>query len=221
MNSDKGARTEARSTAAFNRIGPRSGTAFRLAKGDILHVVDPEGGQVGDLLAFAADDVRELLSNGRTFDYEETIRLTAGNRLWSNRSRAMLEIVEDSVGVHDFLLTPCSEATFRHFYPAKPVHRGCFGNLAEALAPFGIEPDAIPVAFNLFMNVPVSPNGTIEVLPPPTRPGDHIRLRALCDLVIGLTACSAYDSCGGTFKPIDYRVETANRPRRNGEDKST
>jgi hypothetical protein len=24
--------------------------------------------------------------------------------------------------------------------------------------------------------------------------------------VIGLTACSAYDSNGGTFKPIDYEV---------------
>ena len=28
------------------------------------------------------------------------------------------------------------------------------------------------------------------------------------DLVIGLTACSAYASNGGTFKPIDYRILT-------------
>ena len=188
-------------------IPPRSGTAFLLRKGEVLRVVDPEGGQVGDLLAFAAADPREALSNGRTFDYEETIRLTAGNRLWSNRSRPLLAIVEDSVGCHDFLLTPCSEATFRHFYPDRPVHRGCFGNLAEALAPFGIEPDAIPVAFNLFMNVPVGAEGKIKVMPPPTRPGDFIRIEALEDLIIGLTACSAYDSCGGSFKPIQYAIE--------------
>ncbi|QWT15649.1 MULTISPECIES: DUF1989 domain-containing protein [Sphingomonadaceae] len=188
-------------------IPPRSGTAFLLRKGEVLRVVDPEGGQVGDLLAFAAADPREALSNGRTFDYEETIRLTAGNRLWSNRSRPLLAIVEDSVGCHDFLLTPCSEATFRHFYPDRPVHRGCFGNLAEALAPHGIEPDAIPVAFNLFMNVPVGAEGKIKVMPPPTRPGDFIRIEALEDLIIGLTACSAYDSCGGSFKPIQYAIE--------------
>lgn len=190
-----------------DRIAPRSGVAFTLPKDKILCVTDPEGGQVGDLLAFRAADPREAISNGRTFDYEETIRLTTGNRLWSNRSNALLEIVEDSCGVHDFLLTPCSEATFRHFYADKPVHRGCFGNLADALEPYGIAADAIPVAFNLFMNVPVGSDGKIRVLPPTTKAGDFIRLRALDDLIVGLTACSAYDSCGGSFKPIDYRME--------------
>jgi uncharacterized protein YcgI (DUF1989 family) len=191
------------------RIMPRSGAAFRLRKGEYLEVIDPEGGQVSDLLAYNATDVREALSNGRTFDYEETIRLSTDNCLWSNRSNRMLTIVEDTVGSHDFLLTPCSEDTFRHFYPDKPVHRGCFGNLAHALAPFGVEPDMIPCAFNVFMNVPVdAATGKIEVLPPTSKAGDRIRMRAEMDLVIGLTACSAYASNGGTFKPIDYRIVT-------------
>ena len=191
------------------RIMPRSGAAFRLRKGEYLEVVDPDGGPVSDLLAYNATDVREALSNGRTFDYEETIRLSTDNCLWSNRSNRMLTIVEDTVGSHDFLLTPCSEDTFRHFYPDKPVHRGCFGNLAQALAPFGVEPDMIPCAFNVFMNVPVdAATGKIEVLPPTSKAGDRIRMRAEMDLVIGLTACSAYASNGGTFKPIDYRILT-------------
>ncbi|WP_133364643.1 DUF1989 domain-containing protein [Qipengyuania sediminis] len=191
----------------IHEIPPRSGTSFRLARGETLKVIDPEGIQVSDLVAFAADDAREALSNGRTFDYEETLRMGTGRRLWSNRSRIMATIVEDTVGTHDFLLTPCSEATFRHFYPEHPVHRGCFGNLAEALAPYGIEADAIPCAFNLFMNVPVAPDGTLRVDPPVSRPGDYIRLRAEIDLVIGLTACSAYASNGGSFKPIHYEIE--------------
>ena len=188
-------------------IAPRSGVAFRLDKGQTLRVIDPEGVQVSDLLAYSADDVREAISNGRTFDYEETIALTTGNRLWSNRSNPMLEIVEDTAGRHDFLITPCSEATFRHFYPDRPVHRGCFGNLAEALAPYGVEPDMIPCAFNLFMNVPVAADGTLRVEPPVSGPGDYIRLRAQMDLIVGLTACSAYASNGGSFKPIHYEVE--------------
>lgn len=191
-----------------SEIEPRSGTAFRLAAGDVLRVIDPLGEQVSDLVAFAADDVREALSNGRTFDYEETLRLTTGHRLWSNRSNVLLEIVEDTVGCHDFLLTPCSEDTFRHFYPEQPVHRGCFGNLAEALAPYGIEPDSIPCAFNVFMNVPISPDGAIRVDPPVSKPGSYIRLRAEADLVVGLTACSAYASNGGSFKPIRYEIES-------------
>ena len=188
------------------RVSPRSGAAFALAKGQRLTVIDPEGSQVADLLAFAAADVREVISNGRTFDYEETIALTTGNRLWSNRSRVLLTIVEDTVGSHDFLLTPCSEDTFRHFYPDKPLHRGCFGNLAEALAPYGIEPDAIPVAFNCFMNVPVDDMGRVSVLPPRSQAGDRLVLEAAEDLIIGLTACSAYASNGGSFRPIDYAI---------------
>lgn len=197
---------------SVTEIPPRSGAAFRLNEGQTLRVIDPQGTQVSDLLAYSAADVREVISNGRTFDYEETIALTTGNRLWSNRSTPMLSIGEDTVGRHDFLLTPCSEATFRHFYPDQPVHRGCFGNLAEALAPYGVEPDMIPCAFNLFMNVPVAGDGTLRVDPPTSKPGDFIRLRAEMDLVIGLTACSAYASNGGSFKPIHYEIEEVALP---------
>jgi uncharacterized protein YcgI (DUF1989 family) len=195
-------------------IGPRSGVAFRLRQGQMLRVIDPQGVQVSDMLAYNAADVGEAISNGRTFDYEETIALTTGNRLWSNRSNAMLTIVEDTAGRHDFLLTPCSEATFRHFYPDQPVHRGCFGNLAEALAPYGVGPDMIPCAFNLFMNVQVGADGRLCVEPPISRAGDHVVLRAEMDLVVGLTACSAYASNGGSFKPIHYEIDgdTSNPP---------
>lgn len=188
-------------------IAPRTGVAFRVCRGQTLKVIDPLGMQVSDLLAYNADDVREVISNGRTFDYEETISLTKPNRLWSNRSRPMLTIVEDTVGQHDFLLTPCSDATFRHFYPEQPLHPGCFGNLAEALAPHGVEPDMIPCAFNLFMNVTVAPNGSLRVEWPLSGAGDFIRIRAEMDLIVGLTACSAYASNGGSFKPIHYEIE--------------
>jgi uncharacterized protein len=191
-------------------IPERSGSAFSLPKGAFLTVIDPKGEQVADLLAYNAADVAEVISSGRTLDYAETIRLTAGHVLYSNRSRPMLTIMDDSVGRHDFLLTPCSIDTFLHFYPDLPPHRGCFGNLAEALAPYGIGPDQIPVAFNCFMNVPVDgDSGKLRVLPPVSKAGDTISLRAEMDLIIGLTACSAPDSNGGSFKPIHYRVEPA------------
>ncbi|ANU08689.1 DUF1989 domain-containing protein [Paraurantiacibacter namhicola] len=194
-----------------HRIEPRSGVAIELSRGDELVVIDREGGQVSDLVAYAAEDLGEVISNGRTFDYEESVKLTTGSRLWSNRSRVMLSILEDTVGTHDFLLTPCSKDTFRHFYPDKPVHQGCFGNLAAALAPYGIGEDAIPTAFNVFMNVPVDKGGKLRVDPPISKAGDLIRFRAEMDLIVGLTACSAYASNGGTFKPIDYRVEKPGR----------
>jgi uncharacterized protein YcgI (DUF1989 family) len=53
---------------AVERIPPRNGTAFRLSAGATLTVIDPDGTQVADLLAFNAEDLDEAVSAGRTFD---------------------------------------------------------------------------------------------------------------------------------------------------------
>jgi uncharacterized protein YcgI (DUF1989 family) len=190
-----------------HRIPPRSGVAFEVPKGATLTVIDPAGEQVADLLAFNKADVREVISSGRTLDYASRIYLTTGDLLYSNRSNVLLEIVEDTVGRHDFLLTPCSKDTFRIIYGDTDPHQGCFGNLAAALAPYGVEPDTIPIAFNCFMNVPVDgQTGELRVDPPLSKAGDRIVFRAHQDLVCGLTACSALQSNNGSFKPIDWEV---------------
>ena len=191
-------------------IAPRSGVAFTLDRGQRLTVIDPQGEQVADLLAYNRHDTGEVLSSGRTLDYASRIYLTTGDPLYSNRSNVMLRIVEDTVGRHDFLLTPCSKDTFRIIYGDTDPHRGCFGNLAAALAPYGIGPDQIPIAFNCFMNVPIdATTGAITVEPPLSRAGDHIIFEAQADLIIGLTACSALQSNNGSFKPIHYRIDPA------------
>ena len=191
----------------LHEIAPRSGVAFELARGQRLRVIDPEGEQVADLLAYNRHDVGEALSSGRSLDYASCIYLTTGHSLYSNRSDVLLKIVEDTVGRHDFLLTPCSAEMFRILYGDGKPHRGCFGNLAAALAPYGVVPDAISTAFNIFMNVPVdAQTGRLRVDPPLSRAGDHIVFEASMDLVIGLTACSAGQSNNFRYKPIHYEV---------------
>lgn len=188
-------------------IPPRSGVAFILKQGQQLKIVDIEGEQVSDFICFNAHDTQEYLSSGRTIDYAETIYLTAGHPFYSNRSNIMFDILTDTVKRHDFLLTPCSADTFRIIYGHKEPHRGCFGNLSEALAPFGIKSDSIPVCFNIFMHVTVDgETGVLKVLPPKSRAGDHIIIEARMDLIIGMTACSAEMSNNYSFKPIGYQV---------------
>ncbi len=177
-----------------------------LERGETLRVSDPEGEQVADLTAFGAVDKDEWLSSGRTIDYGSTIYLTTGHVLYSNRSRAMLSIVRDTVGRHDFLLTPCSQEMFEILYKAAGHHPSCFENLANSLAAYDIPRDAIPTTFNIFMNVLVTQDGTVDVLAPLSRAGDYIELRAEMDLIVGLTACSAEQSNNGTFKPIDFEI---------------
>ena len=191
-----------------HEIAPRSGVAFALDRGQRLSVIDPRGEQVADLLAFNRADIGEAISSGRTLDYASRIYLTTGDPLYSNRSNIMLRIVADAVKRHDFLLTPCSRDTFRIIYGDTDPHQGCFGNLAAALAPYGVTEDMIPTAFNCFMNVAVDGDtGEIRVLPPRSRAGDSITFEADMDLVICLTACSALQSNNGSFKPIHWRID--------------
>jgi uncharacterized protein YcgI (DUF1989 family) len=188
-------------------IPPRSGVAFRLGAGQTLKVIDPHGEQVADLMAASSADMAEVISSGRTFDYLEKIFLTKGDAIYSNRSRPLLKIVEDTVGRHDFLLAPCSKEMFRIIYGEADPHRGCLGNLAEVLSPFGIDKDRITASFNIFMNVTVDGStGRIAVRPPLSKAGDYIVVQAETDLVIGLTACSALQSNNYAFKPIHYQI---------------
>ena len=193
----------------MNIIQPRSGTAFILKKGERLTVTDIEGEQVSDFICFNQHDTAEYLSSGRTIDYAETIFLTKGHPFYSNRSNIMFDIIADTVGRHDFLLTPCSADTFRIIYGHENPHRGCFGNLVEALQPFGILPDGIPICFNIFMHVTVNgETGKIDVLPPKSKAADYITIEARMDLIVGITACSAEMSNNYSFKSIGYLKET-------------
>jgi uncharacterized protein len=190
----------------MNIIERQSGAAFRLKKGEKLKVIDPMGEQVSDMVLFNAEDTREKISSGKTLDFEESILITKGDFLWSNRSNKMMEILEDTNGRNDFLLAPCSPETFKIMYKNDEYHPSCFENLYTNLSKYEIEPDDIPTAFNIFMNVQFNEDGKLNVDPPLSKAGDHVIFEAKMDLIVGLTACSAEDSNGGSFKPIHYEI---------------
>ncbi|MGB3586212.1 MAG: urea carboxylase-associated family protein [Tunicatimonas sp.] len=189
-----------------NRIPPQSGAAFVVKKGEYLKVTDPSGEQVSDMVCFNQHDKKEWLSSGKTLDYCNTLLITKGHSLYSNRSNIMFDIVEDTNGRNDFLLAPCSPETFKIIYGTTDYHPSCFENLHTNLEKYGITPDEIPTAFNIFMNVQFAPDGTLSVDPPLSKAGDYVVLKAEMDLVVGLTACSAEQSNNYSFKPIEYEV---------------
>ena len=192
---------------SYHRLKPQTGIALQLKRGQVLRVIDPEGEQVSDVVAFAREDHSERLSSGRSFDYNNTIYLTTGHVLYSNRSNSMLSILEDRVGKHDFLLTPCSPETFELLYENhEGYHPSCLENLTTSLQRFGIVQDDIPTAFNAFMNVDILPTGELKIGPPLSKPGDFVDLRAEMDLIVGITACSAEKSNNYSFKPIDLEI---------------
>ena len=169
-------------------------------------MIDAEGEQVSDMVLFNAKDRREKLSSGKTLDFEESILISSGNFLWSNRSNKMAEILEDTNGRNDFLLAPCSPETFEVMYDYDGYHPSCFENLYTSLEKYEIQPDDIPTAFNIFMNVQFDEKGKISVDPPLSKAGDYVLFEAKMDLIVALTACSAEDSNNGSFKPIHYEI---------------
>jgi uncharacterized protein YcgI (DUF1989 family) len=195
----------------WTRIAPQRGVAVELAPGDRLTLLDPGGEQVSDLYLVTAGDVDEVFSSGRTTDFGNSVYVSTGSSLWSNRSRVMAEVVDDTVGVHDLTLTPCSQATFDLLYPelGGASHPSCFANLCDALAPFAVGPDRIGITLNVFMDVWTDEGGELRIDPPPTRPGDRFTIEARMPVVAGVTACSAEKSNNGSCTPIDWRVERA------------
>jgi uncharacterized protein YcgI (DUF1989 family) len=187
-------------------VAAGSGAGLRLQRGEHLRIIDVEGGQTGDLVAFSADG-RQRLSSGRTFDYGNKIYVSTGDVLWSDRSEAMLTIVADDVGKHDLLYAPCSIEMYRLQYGAKEYHANCYDNLCSAFRRLGIEPEPLPSSLNFFMNAHVKADGGLSILPPRTRVGAAIVLRAEMDLLVALSSCPA-SSCnaGAPPKPIGFEI---------------
>ncbi|QKE85665.1 urea carboxylase-associated family protein [Arthrobacter sp. NEB 688] len=195
------------------RIAPQTGVAVELAPGDRLTLLDPLGEQVSDLYLVRSDDRAEQFSSGRTTDFGNSIYVSTGSLLWSNRSTVLAEVVDDTVGVHDLTLTPCSQATFDILYPDLDggPHPSCFANIVGALAPVGVDADRVGVTLNVFMDVWTDGRGELHIDPPPTRPGDRFTIEAREPVLAAVTACSAEKSNNGRCTPIDYRVERATR----------
>jgi hypothetical protein len=182
------------------------GAGFLLKQGERLRIIDPEGGQTGDLVAFSQDG-RQRLSNGRTFDYGGKIYVSTGDVLWSDRSNPLLTIVADQVGRHDFLYSACSPEMYRIQYGVTGQHANCTDNLCAALRNLGIQPEPLPTPLNLFMNVDVELSGKLVFSPPRSRAGDSIVLRAEMDLAIALSSCPASTCNGGApAKPLAFEI---------------
>jgi uncharacterized protein YcgI (DUF1989 family) len=185
------------------------GAGLRLKRGQELRIIDIEGGQTGDLVAFSIDG-KQRLSSGRTFDYGGKIYVSTGDVLWSDRSEPMLTIVADEVGRHDLLYAPCSMEMYRIQYGATEYHANCYDNLCSAFRDFGIEPEPLPSSLNFFMNADVAADGRLSLLPPKTRTGASVTLRAEMDLVIALSSCPAsVCNAGAPTKPLAFEILNA------------
>ncbi len=188
-------------------IPPQEGVALELKKGQFLKVIDLEGGQVADLLAYRASDYSEKLSTGATIDNNGSLYIGQGDYLYSNRHNPLLEIVEDLVGAHDLLHPPCSPAMYRVQYNIQGDHPSCMTNFINVLGDYGLTEYDIVTPFNIFMNTRITADGRVEVKAPLSEAGDYLVLCAETDLLVAVTACSVGESACNAYRCSAIRLE--------------
>jgi uncharacterized protein len=165
-----------------------AGRAVWVRRGEQVRVIDVEGGQVGDVFAFAADDAREHLSASHTRTSTGRLFPAIGEQFVTNRRRPILTLVSDtSPGVHDMLIAACDPARYRAL--GVPEHASCADNLRNTLTQIGLTVDAVPQPVNVFMNIPVGINGELSWLPAVSRPGDAVTFKAEMDCAVVVSAC--------------------------------
>lgn len=165
------------------------GRAFRAAAGSLVTIIDLDGQQALDFVAFNANDLGETLSGVETRRSILSLYIKVGDVLVSSHGRPMLRLVEDTIGVHDYTIPACDPSRFAVDFGV-PGHRNCLENMFEPLGAYGVgSPLQVPEPFNFFQNSPVVEDGRTAVVDPPSRPGDFIVLECLMDLVCAVSSC--------------------------------
>ena len=171
-------------------VPPMSAKAFSVTVGKIIRIVDVEGGQPGDLVAFKSDDFSVKLSQIRTRVENGRVNVGKGHQIWTNRfpPEILLRIIQDDFGSHDLLYPPCCLYALEKRFGVS--RNGCLENLVEALKPWKVAPYEIPDPLNLFFSVAVSSDGNMSVKKPHSMAGCAIELQTEMNCVLAVSTCS-------------------------------
>jgi uncharacterized protein YcgI (DUF1989 family) len=194
------------------------GQAFELAQGQRLRVAATT---IVDFVAFNRHDLHERFDQARTKTYNSKIWISTGDVLMTKANNPILRIVADTYagqGTHDLQKGMCSGTRFQRaahegrlaeYYnreiPATslPDH-GCWENLSNAVAPYGIAPVDVPSPFNLFQTLAIDPQtGRMSNTTIRPRPGTYVDFTAAMDALIAVSACPDL-TVGG--KPVEVTI---------------
>ncbi|MFW2587350.1 DUF1989 domain-containing protein [Sagittula sp. SSi028] len=192
--------------------------AYELRRGEYVQIIDVAGQQCSDFTAFRADGLqqgKEWMIDG-TATRSMVRRAYPGpgvlDKFFDQEMRPLLNVVQDTCGRHDTYGLACTARGYedRGF----PGHVNCSDNISAALDPFGVGRRSAWPAINFFWNTWIDPNShQIMTEESHSRPGDHVTMRAMEDLVAVSTACpDDIDPING-WNPTDvhvriYRPET-------------
>ena len=176
-------------------------------KGQLLRIVDLEGNQAVDFLAYNLHDDAERYSASDTIAAQRNIFLVAGSVLLSNEGNPMLTIVGGNVGRHDTIGGACSceSNTLRYGHHTKHQH-ACVENFLHAHARRGGGKRDLVSNVNWFMNGPVEADGTLGIVDGISAPGKYVDLRAEMDCLVVVSNCPQINNPCNGFNPTPVRM---------------
>ena len=169
-------------------IPAREYLAFTMQRGQVLRIIDLEGQQCADLIAFNLRNLEERIHNARAVRLNGSYKPTTGHMLYSDDCNPMFKIIADTLGENYAGDSMCSEEMNFIRYGVHGT-RNCRDNLALAVQPWGITKHQLPGAFAPFMSVTFTPEGGNAIAPGKSRPGDYIDLKAEMDLLVAISNC--------------------------------
>jgi uncharacterized protein len=174
-------------------------------QGHVLRLVDLEGQQAVDFLCYSAADPAERYNAADTMKIAGSLFIGKGTRLYSDMGNVLFTVVEDSCGSHDTIGGCCSRESNRLRYGVAEGPN-CRDNFLKALAPHGLGKKDIVANINFFMYVPVGAKGDMAIAPGPSKPGDHVGLRAEMRTLVAISNCPQRHNPANNFNPTPIRL---------------
>ena len=178
-----------------------------IRRGETIRIEDLHGRQAVDTLFCRADDFAERYSNQYTMRVQGGAYVTLGTRIISSEGNVMLTVTADSCGRHDTSAGACScESNAVRFGHDTRHQHACRDNFVLDLARHGMTKRDIAANINFFMNVPISPDGTMTIVDGISAPGDHVELRAEMDVLCVISNCPQINNPCNGFDPSAIRI---------------
>ena len=146
-------------------------------KGQVLKITDTHGQQAVDFLCYDADNKEDRYSAANTVKVQGNIYVGEGTVLYSDSGKALMTVIEDTIGKHDTVYGCCSNPNNMLRYGVVTTE-SCYDNFTHELAEHGMGIEAIVPNINWFMSVPVLDDGSAGVSDVELKPGSCVRLRA-------------------------------------------
>ena len=190
-------------------LEPVTAKALPVLRGEVLRLLQIDGEQCVDLNGFNLHDYKECMSISSTRS-ANGFRIAKGDLIWTihSRDRPMYLVLELSEHcVTDLLGGRCRAGSLAR--AGLGLHTNCQDALAAAIGEYGLTPDDVHDALNLWYNTEWDSEGRGRTTWNTATPGDYVDLLAIMDTLSVPVTCGSGDvriTSNYWLKPVRIQV---------------